>query len=103
MCVMSYVATDWNNREGQEWASVFKNLQNPIPLTAPPYTSNIQPNYQHQIDDLRHEMEELKKLLLAAKEYDKNTGQPDCEMEEKVELIKRLAKLCGVDMQDVFE
>ncbi len=55
-----------------------------------------------EFDALRREMEELKKLLTAAKQFDEATGQPDCEMDEKVTLIKAIAKLVGVDLGDVF-
>lgn len=48
-------------------------------------------------------MQELKKLLLAAKEYDKNTGQPDCHADDKVALIKKIAELAGVNMDEVFK
>lgn len=57
---------------------------------------------RQEFDDLKKEVEELKKLLAAAKEYDKNTGQPDCEQGDKVEFIKRLADFLGVDLGDVF-
>lgn len=57
---------------------------------------------QEQFQQLRNEIQELKTLLLAAKKFDESTGQPDCEAEEKVALIKQIAKLVGVDMKDVF-
>ena len=59
-------------------------------------------NSQEEIAKLRKEMEELKLLLLAAKRYDEQMGEPDCEMDDKVALIKKIAKLVGVDMKDVF-
>jgi 3-dehydroquinate dehydratase len=63
----------------------------------------VQPfNSQEEIAKLRKEMEELKLLLLAAKRYDEQMGEPDCEMDDKVALIKKIAKLVGVDMKDVF-
>lgn len=30
-------------------------------------------------------------------------GQPDCEMDDKVNLIKRVAELVGVDIKDIFK
>jgi hypothetical protein len=72
------------------------------------------PNYQHwttplpvgptrqEFDDLKKEMQELKELLKAAKRYDDRTGQTDCEQEDKIALLKRLAELVGVDLSDVF-
>ena len=47
-------------------------------------------------------MRELKKLLLAAKGYDEKTGQPDCETDDKVALIKAVAEAVGVDFDSVF-
>jgi hypothetical protein len=42
------------------------------------------------------------KTLVADKEYDAATGQPDCEMDDKVELLKRIAELVGVDVREVL-
>lgn len=55
-----------------------------------------------EFEALRKEIEELKKLLLAAKAFDEATGQPDCEMDEKVALIRQIADLVGVDVDEVF-
>ncbi len=53
-------------------------------------------------DALKKEVEALRELLLAAKEYDEATGQPDCEVDEKVEFIRQVAELVGVDVDEVF-
>lgn len=58
---------------------------------------------QSDFDALKKEVEELKKLLQAAKAFDEATGQPHCEIDEKVKLIKAVAKLVGVDLGDVFK
>lgn len=58
---------------------------------------------REEFDRLRREMEELRRLLKAAKRFDEQTGQPHCELDEKVDMVKRVAKMVGVDMQDVFE
>jgi hypothetical protein len=55
-----------------------------------------------EFDALKRDVTELKELLKAAKKYDEATGQPDCETDEKVELIRRVAKLVGVDMKEIF-
>jgi hypothetical protein len=97
MCVASAVSNDWINRNS-DWQRMF-----PIG-TAPAIPSHPIWNgpTREEFDALKKEMQELKKLLIAAKQYDEATGQPDCEMEDKVELITKLAKLVGVDMQEVF-
>jgi hypothetical protein len=85
MCVVSMISDDWNNRR----APVYQPIIVPGPSQA-------------EFDALKKELEELKKLLVAAKVYDDNTGQPDCEKEEKIELLRRLAEIVGVDFSDVF-
>lgn len=57
---------------------------------------------RQEFDELKKEIEELRLLLLAAKRYDEQTGQPNCAMEEKVEFILRMGELLGVDMTQVF-
>lgn len=100
MCVTSAVTTDWMHRHP---TYVLPNP--PLGGLPPPvvggYYLTDAPS-RAEFEALKKEMEELKKLLLAAKRYDEATGQPDCEMEDKVELITKLAKLVGVDMQEVF-
>ena len=52
--------------------------------------------------ELQKEVREMKEILLKAKEYDKATGQPDCEVEDKIALLKKVAALVGVDLEEVF-
>lgn len=83
---------------GDSWGKTFPEKW---PQYNPP-TEVVIVNNSEEIEALRKEVEELKKLLLAAKKFDEKTGQPDCEMDEKVKLIKSIAKMVGVDMKDVF-
>lgn len=62
---------------------------------APPVT-------REEFDALKREVEEMKVLLLRAKDYDERNGEPHCEMEEKVALVRRVAEVVGVDLSDVF-
>lgn len=57
---------------------------------------------REEFDALKAEVEEMKELLIAAKKIDEVTGQPDCEMEEKIELLKKVAEAVGVDLEEVF-
>lgn len=58
---------------------------------------------QEQFDALKKEVEALKKLLGAGKEYDEATGQADCENADKIRFIKDVAKFVGVDLEDVLD
>jgi hypothetical protein len=60
------------------------------------------PVSRDEFNALKKEVEELKILLLAAKRFDEETGQKNCEVEEKVAFIRQLAEFVGVDVDDVF-
>lgn len=47
------------------------------------------------------EIAEFKKLLDRAREYDKKMGQPDCELDEKRQALKKVAKELGVEIEFV--
>lgn len=55
-----------------------------------------------EFEQLKKEVAALKELLKAAKKFDAETGQPDCEMEEKVDLLRKIAKMVGVDLEEVL-
>jgi hypothetical protein len=95
MCMVSNIGDAFGQTFPQKWP----HFPQPVPDTVflPAEVSRA------EFDALKAEMQELKKLLKAAKKFDEKTGQPDCEMDEKVKLIKAIAKLVGVDMGDVFD
>jgi hypothetical protein len=88
MCVMSVVEDYFNRRtiESYPWATI---LNHDAPT-------------KQEFEALKKEVKELKKLLIAAKKFDKKTGQPDCDMADKAALIKKIAELVGVDLSDVL-
>jgi len=78
----------------------------PLPLPTPPQPVII-PNYPYQYQQpptpmepliSQAEIEEFRKLLERARLYDKEHNQPECELAEKKERIKKLAKELGVDL-----
>ena len=103
MCVVSMIGDDWQKMQlpKHPWVS-------PTYPTTPGYPHfpngiSVHPSpSREEFAALKREVEARKKLLLAAKAYDEATGQPDCEVDEKVDLIKRIAELVGVDISDVF-
>lgn len=96
MCMVSNVGDGWGQKFPEHWPKF-----NPPPPQATPFVipSGVS---KEEFEALRKEVMELKKLLEAAKKFDEATGQPDCEMDEKVKLIKAIAKMVGVDLGDVF-
>lgn len=72
-----------------------------------PWITPQAPVYPHFKDTVTREefnrlKEELKKVLKAAKIFDEATGQEDCELDDKVAVIKKAAELLGVDLEDIF-
>ena len=67
----------------------------PMPTTVPPEIS------RDEFEALKRDMEDLKNLLQRAKKYDEENDHKDCETDEKVELLRKVAKLVGVDLGDI--
>src|SRR5687768_2146887 len=44
------------------------------------------------------EIEEFRRLLDRAREYDKRNNEPDCELDEKRQAVKAIAKQLGVEI-----
>lgn len=95
--MMSFVGDAWGKSVPDRWPWVQPYVKPVNPITPLPDTVS-----REEIAALRREIEELKALLRAAKEFDAATGQPDCETAEKVALLKRVAELVGVNLDDVI-
>jgi hypothetical protein len=95
MCTISYIG-DYSReyfpaRYPQTFPSGLPNTIGPFPyLTVS----------REEFESLKRDVEELKLLLQAAKRFDEKTDQPHCENEEKVRLLKQLAELVGVNLED---
>src|SRR5690348_12357929 len=96
MCVVSAVGDYWQDQLPHKpyWPSVGPAINDPATI--------LHLITRVEFDALKKDVEELKKLLLAAKRYDEAAGEPNCEMEEKIALIRKVADLVGVNVDDVF-
>ena len=90
MCIVSMVGDHFD----QKWYPK---------TTTTSYTYNLNPVSREEFDALKKEVEEMKELLIMAKIIDEKTGQKDCEMEEKIATLKKVADLVGVDLSDIFK
>ena len=98
MCVVSIVIDHYRDK----WTPTFTPQE---PQQQPWYWATTFPNAavsRAEFDALKRDVEELKLLVKRAKEYDERNGEPDCEMDEKVELVRKVAELVGVDIEDLF-
>jgi hypothetical protein len=94
MCVVSMIGDHYGERIPQQYPWVVQPNVNTNPLYSPVT--------REEFNSLKRDIEEMKALLLRAKQYDEEHGEPDCEMEEKVEMLKRVAEMVGVDLYEVF-
>ena len=101
MCVVSMTGDFFGQRWPREypWINPSKDTTNPyvLPDLIP------QPPTQEEFDKLKREVEILRDLLIKSKEYDKRNGEPDCEIDEKMKFLKKIAKLFDIDLDDVLK
>jgi uncharacterized protein YlxW (UPF0749 family) len=77
----------WNKPPYNQWKTHYST---DIPIT------------RNEFEQLKKEVEEMKALLIKAKEYDEKNNEPNCEMEDKVKLLKQFADMVGVDLKEIF-
>ena len=95
MCVVSMVIDNYRDRQWPDYTRT----------TSIPQLFNHDHSLVTKADirDLKRHLIELKELIVAAKKYDEATGQPECEVDEKVDFLFEVADRLGVDMDDVLE
>lgn len=107
MCVVSAVGDNYRDWYKERWwSSDGTGIMGPgvIPTPSFPISNPIPPwATKEDLEEIKKSLEEIKKVLIAAKLFDEATGQKDCEMDEKVELLKTLGRQLGVDMEEVFK
>lgn len=115
MCVASNVG-DFFGKKWEPWVRPYNpyapGWPNVMPTNPPPDEDNeikfpsnfkiVTPVSREEFDKLKKEVEEMKDLMQKAIEIDKKTGQPNCEMEEKLAILRAVAKAVGVNLDDIL-
>jgi hypothetical protein len=84
MCVYSMIM----DHRYDEWTRKYLPPSEPYGPTPNPFSP--QTPTQEEIDEFR-------RLLERAREYDRIHNEPDCEVEEKKKLLRELAKKLGIE------
>ena len=93
MCVLSMVIDHYYD---EWWRRYYPPPAMPFVWPNPPTVAPIvMPTITPQ------EVEEFRRLLERAKQYDRDHNQPDCELEEKRNKLKDLAEKLGVKIDFV--
>lgn len=110
MCIVSMILDDFQKRQAWPWHPgtvpypgdhVPQDLVNP-PRPIDSFQPVVPAISREEFEALKKEVAALRELIKAAKKYDEETNQPDCEMEDKKEFILKLGELLGIDMTGVF-
>ncbi|PWE52321.1 hypothetical protein DEM27_31775 [Metarhizobium album] len=104
MCVVSMVGDHFADKTRGPWAPYFPQPWEVDPAPARPRIPfNLKPDItRDEFDALKRDVQEMKELLKRAKKYDEDNHEPHCEVEEKMELLRAIAKLVGIDLSDVI-
>ena len=92
MCMVSSIGDAF----GQRWPDV-------VPITpAVPHQPTItfirDAVTREEFEQLKREVEAIGKLLRAAKDFDAETGQADCDDDAKLQILKSVADALGIDL-----
>lgn len=120
MCAVSIVGQSWQQQQTQSTQEILRQLQlqqqipsrqeilRQMPLQqqsqsyGAQYPNNLTVTHE-EFNELKKSVEELKLQLIAAKKIDVANNEPDCTHEEKVALLKAVAKAVGVDLSEIFD
>lgn len=105
MCVVSMVSDHYLEKwKEREWWPDGPSVEPTWPYETKPWVTPMvpwDPNKvsREEFDRVVRELEDLKQLLKRAKKYDEDNNEPDCEIDEKVETLKKIAKAFGVEIE----
>ena len=98
MCTVSMVGDHYRDWWPQKYPEVFPSSP-AVPKDSWPYLNGIS---REEFDALKRDVEEMKSLLKRAKEYDERNNEPHCEVEEKMDLLRKIAAAVGINLDDVI-
>ena len=97
MCVVSFIGDHYSDKWKDKWEPYIPKPEDVQPFVFPhPQIS------RQEFDNLKKEVEEMRELLRKAKIYDEKNNEPNCEIEDKMKLLREIAKLVGIDLDDVI-
>ena|ERR1700761_2992645 len=113
MCVVSNMGDMYRSKFTDPYWNPSPQIWPPVIIDPPSPSNPIVPDSvlglklkpevtREEFEALRKMVEEMRDVLVVAKKYDEETGQPDCEMDDKVAVLKRVAEIVGVDLSKVF-
>ncbi len=103
MCVASMIFDHFTAKWDRHPRTPYRPI-NPIPYWPEPLIDPflprepVSPDAQPSPAISQEEKDEFRELLRKAREYDAKHHEPDCEMEQKKEKLRKLAEELGIDI-----
>jgi hypothetical protein len=100
--VSEHYLDKWRKREWWEKTRPdYPYVPDSIPIPKWPYVPEVDLDKvsREEFNRVKQELEDLKQLLKRAQKYDIDHNEPDCEVDEKVDTIKTIAKAFGVEIE----
>lgn len=106
MCLVSNIGDKWSKQD--YWPAWPGAIPFPDRKESRPYSFRPIDTYENIIlkeryTQLKEQAEKMKRELEQAKAEDIKNNNPDCEMEDKVIILKKIAKMLDIDLSAVFK
>lgn len=95
MCTVSMVSDHYRETWPQRYPSIFP----PSPVETWPNLNGVS---REEFESLKRDVEDMKALLQRAKKYDEDNHEPDCEIEEKMDLLRKISAAVGINLDEVI-
>ena|SRR5579864_2564320 len=112
MCVMSMTGNYFEKTLPQRYDWIQPYIQQPYiypeknnavtPHTTITIGNPVIAVTREEFEALKKDVIMMKELLMESKKYDEENGEPDCEIEEKMEKLRAIAAIVGVDLDEVL-
>lgn len=100
MCVVSFIGDHYRDK-WKEWQPYIPNPNPPLdPWKQIDFSEKVS---KAEFDKLKKEVEEMRQLLIKAKIYDEKNNEPNCEIEDKIVFLRKVAELVGVNLDDILK
>jgi hypothetical protein len=104
MCVVSMVSDHYLDKwkERYWWEKTRPDYPYvPAPIPKWPYVPEVDLDKvsREEFNRVKQELEDLKQLLKRAQKYDIDHNEPECELDEKIEALKKIAKAFDVEIE----
>lgn len=99
MCVVSMIGDQAVKTWPPQYPDIWKDRVLPTDIDTLRNNTDAQriTELERQLRDLTREFEIFRGLITAGKQYDIDNEEPHCEQDEKVEILRKVAKLLGVE------